>query len=48
MTNEFNRKIVLEDGSEYYGSGFGGGVPGLGDEKYGGDGVHLLSVVESL
>ena len=28
--------------------GFGGGVPGLGDEKYGGDGVHLLSVVESL
>ena len=27
MTNEFNRKIVLEDGSEYYGSGFGGGVP---------------------
>ena len=31
-----------------FGGGFGGGVPGLGDEKYGGDGVHLLSVVESL
>ena len=39
---------VLGGGPGGFGGGFGGGVPGLGDEKYGGDGVHLLSVVESL
>ena len=27
MAKGFNRKIVLEDGSEYYGYGFGGAVP---------------------
>ena len=30
------------------GRGLGGGMPGLGDEKNGGYGLHLLSVVETL
>ncbi len=40
--------VRFEPAGHGNGRGLGGGVPGLGDEKNGGYGLHLLSVVETL